>query len=193
VTVPRQWFAVYTFSCQEKRVAQHLCIRDLEFFLPLSRGLRRWKNGCTMVCERPLFPSYLFVKIPRTERLRVLELPGVHSMVGTGKEPSPLPSADIEALRQGIDLMNPEPCPYLNIGERARITSGPLLGMTGIIVHKKNGLRLVLSLELILKSISVEVSALDLEPIGPSAPRCNSMARAPTSNLGSRLADLEFC
>jgi transcription antitermination factor NusG len=193
VTVPDQWFAAYTFSCQEKRVAQHLSTRAIEYFLPVSRAVRRWKNGCTILCEQPLFPSYLFVKIPRAHRLRVLELPGVHSLVGSGKEPIALPDAEIETLRQGLDLLNPEPCPYLNIGDKAKIIRGPLLGMAGIIVHKKNGLRLVLSLDLILKSVSVEVGAQDLEPIHPSGVRGISIASRSTSNISSDFADVEYC
>jgi transcription antitermination factor NusG len=165
-----QWFAVYTCSCQEKRVAQHFSAREIEYFLPVSRKLRRWKNGCTMACEQPLFPGYLFVKILRSERLRVLELPGVHSIVGTGREPIALPSTEIETLRQGIDLLNVEPCPFLNVGQKARVRNGPLQGMTGIVVRKKNRLRLVLSLDLIFKSISAEVNAMDLEVVNSSAP-----------------------
>jgi len=163
VPVPHQWFAVYTRSCQEKRVGQHLSIRDVEYFLPVKRSLRRWNNGCAPTIEQPLFPGYLFVKIQRTERVRVLELPGVHSIVGTGKEPIPLPSEEIEALRRAIPVMNVEACAYLNVGEQATIKQGPLQGMTGIIVRKKNGLRFVLSLDLIMKSVSVEVDAQDLE------------------------------
>lgn len=138
-----------------------------------------------MVLEQPLFPGYLFVKIPRTDRLRVLELPGVHSIVGTGKDPIPLPGVEIETLRQNIDVLNIEPCPHLNIGEKARVKRGPLLGMTGIVVRKKNGLRLILSLDLIMKSASVEVDALDLEAVGPSVPRWSLADGSSPSGLSS--------
>jgi transcription antitermination factor NusG len=173
VSVSHQWFAVYTRSCQEKRVGRHLSIRDMEYFLPVKRSQRRWNNGCAPTIEQPLFPGYLFVKIQRIERVRVLELPGVHSIVGTGKEPIPLPSAEIEALRRAIPVMNMEPCAYLSVGEQARIKHGPLEGMTGIIVRKKNGLRFVLTLDLIMKSVSVEVDALNLETAEPSSSRHN--------------------
>lgn len=165
VRLSPNWFAVHTGSCQEKRVAQHLSIRDIEHFLPVSKTSRRWKNGCTVVLEQPLFPGYLFVKIARTERVRVLELPGVNSIVGNGREPLALHSEEIESLRDGIGQLNVEPCPYLNVGERARIVRGPLLGMTGIIARRKNGLRLILSLDVIMKSISVEIDTRDLESL----------------------------
>jgi transcription antitermination factor NusG len=178
VSVSHQWFAVYTRSCQEKKVAQHLSIRDMEYFLPVKKSVRRWNNGCAPTIEQPLFPGYLFVKIQRNERVRVLELPGVHSIVGNGKEPISLPSAEIEALRRAIPVMNVEPCAYLSVGEQARIKHGPLQGMTGIIVRKKNGLRFVLSLDLIMKSVSVEVDAQDLEATEHFSSRHNLAASA---------------
>jgi transcription antitermination factor NusG len=91
-------------------------------------------------------------------------VPGVHSIVGTGKDPIPLPQFEIETLRRSIDFLKIEPHPYLNVGERATILRGPLAGMTGIVTRKKNGLRFVLSLDLIMKSVAVEVDAADLEP-----------------------------
>ena len=163
-----EWFAVYTLSCHEKRVAQHLVAREIEHFLPVGRGMQKWKNGCTMLVEKPLFPGYLFVKIQRTARVRVLELPGVHSIVGNGKDPVALPTDEIEILRQGIDLLQAEPCPFLKVGHQAKVVRGPLQGMTGIVVRKKNALRLVISLDLIMKSVSVEMDAQDLENMGSS-------------------------
>ena len=161
-----QWFAAHTSSCQEKRVGLHLSSREIEYFLPLARKPRRWKNGLKGVVEQPLFPGYVFVKIRRGEKTRVLDLPGVLSIVGTSREPIPLPDGEIEILREGIELLNAAPYPFLNVGERARIVRGPLEGMTGIAVRKKSGLRFVLSLDAIMKSISLEIDAGDLELIG---------------------------
>jgi|SRR5579872_1450584 len=160
------WFAVYTLSCREKQVARHLQIHSIEHFLPLTKSRRRWKNGCTVLIEEPLFPGYLFVQIDRSDRTQVLGVPGVHSIVGTGKDPIPLPHFEIETLRRGMDSLKIEPHPYLNVGEKATILRGPLAGMTGIVARKKNGLRFVLSLDLIMKSVAVEVDAADLERSG---------------------------
>ena len=166
---PRQWFAVYTSSCHEKRVAEHCNVREIESFLPIYRSTRRWKNGCTVKLDRPLFPGYVFVRVNQTHRVRVLELPGVISIVGAARQPTPLPDADIEALRNGIPLVNAEPHCYLKVGDTVKIRSGPLTGMTGILVRKKNNLRVVLTLDLIMKSISVEVNGQDLEAVGHQA------------------------
>ncbi len=164
-----EWFALYTCSCQEKRVGEHLSVRNIEFFLPLYRKVSLWRNGLRVQTERPLFPGYVFVKIERREKVRVLELPGAHSIVSTGHEPIPLPTEEIEALRQGAHFLNAEPHPYLDVGNRARVRRGPLEGMTGFVVRKKNGCRIVLSLELIMRSVSVEVNEHDIEALGHSS------------------------
>jgi transcription antitermination factor NusG len=97
----------------------------------------------------------------------VLELPGVISIVGASRQPAPLPDRDIEALKNGIHLTNAEPHGYLKVGQRVRIHRGPLCGMTGILVRKKSGVRIILTLDLIMQSISVEVDDQDLEVITP--------------------------
>ena len=168
--VSQDWYAAYTCSCQEKRVALHLAAHDIEYFLPVHRSLHLWRNGLRVMIEKPLFPSYVFVKIEKSARVRVLQIPGVHSIVSTGREPAALLGEEIEALRQGLHLLNAEPHRYLNVGDRARILRGPLAGMTGIVQRRKNGCRLVISLDLIMKSFSVEIAATDLESRAPLCP-----------------------
>jgi transcription antitermination factor NusG len=162
-----KWFAVYTGYRHEKRVAEHFGQRQIEFFLPLYRVQRKWKDGSKVNLELPLFPCYIFARIGLGERVRVLEVPGVQCVVGgTAREPAPLPDADINTLRSGLDSRSAEPHPLLLVGQRARIRSGALAGMEGVVVRKKNGLRVVLTLNLIMQSIAVEVDSDDLEPQG---------------------------
>src|SRR6266478_5383787 len=158
------WFAAYTNSHHEKRVASHFAERRIESFLPLYAALHRWKNRCEMNLELPLFPNYVFVRIDPRERVRVLEVPGVMSLVGFGRTLAPLPDFEIEALRSGLGKRKIEPHPYLVIGEPVRIKSGPMTGVEGVLVRKKNHFRVVLALELIMQSVAVEVDADDLEP-----------------------------
>jgi transcription antitermination factor NusG len=162
----QNWFAAYTHSCQEKRVTQQLSTRNIEVFLPVHRTIRHWKNGLHVQIERPLFPGYVFVKAHREDKVRILGAPGVHSIVGVGREPSPLPYEEIEALRRGARLLNLEPHQYLNAGEKVLIRKGPLEGMTGFVIRQKNSVRVVLSIDLIMKSMSVEVDLEDLEVVG---------------------------
>jgi transcription antitermination factor NusG len=160
------WLAVYTTPRHEKRVAQHLSTREIEHFVPLYRANRRWNDGSRVTLELPLFPSYVFVRIPVAKRVRVLDIPGVLYIVeGTGREPAMLPEADIDMLRKGLDECRAEPHPYLTAGQRAVIRSGPLAGMEGIVVRTKSSCRVVLSLHLIRESIAVEVGSEDLEPL----------------------------
>ncbi len=166
-----QWFAAYTTTRHEKAVAEPFALRSTEAFLPLYKAQRLWKNGCKMNLELPLFPSYVFVRVPVRERVKVLEVPGVLSLVCAAGKPVPLPEADIQALRSSLPLMKCEPHPYLKVGEHVRIKSGTLEGMEGILLRKKGMLRVVLSLDLIMKSVAVEVDADNVEAVVPSFAR----------------------
>jgi len=157
------WFAVYTSSRHEKKVAAYFAAREIQFFLPLYGARHRWANRCAMNIELPLFPGYVFVRIASQERVRVLEVPGVLSMVGFGRIPAPLPDFEIEALRSGLGLGKIEPHPFLVIGERVRIKRGPMAGMQGILVRRKSSFRVVLALDVIMKCVAVEVDAEDVE------------------------------
>ena len=159
------WFAVYTTPRHEKAVARQFESRHIESFLPLYATPSRWKNGCRVEVDRPLFPSYLFVHVERRDCVRVLRVPGVLSIIGSGREPSALPSSDIESLRSGLFRRRFEPHPYLVVGERVRIHSGSLTGMVGVLVRRKNNLRVVLTLDLIMQSVAVEIGIDEIEPL----------------------------
>jgi len=174
------WFAVYTNSRHEKRVAAHFAERQVESFLPLYAAHHRWKNRCEMNLDLPLFPNYVFVRIDPRDRVRVLAVPGVLSLVGFGRALAPLPDSEIEALRSGVGQRKIKPYPYLVVGERARIKAGPMAGMEGVLVREKNNFRVVLTLDVIMQSVVVEVDADDLE----AAPRCASRVVLPSEPTG---------
>jgi transcription antitermination factor NusG len=158
-----QWFAAYTTPRHEKHVSEMLAERQIETFLPLYRAPRQWKKSTPVVLELPLFPTYVFVRIARQARGAVLSIPGVLSIVGSSKEPWPLPDLEIEALCRGMQTRKVEPHPYLKIGERVRIKAGVMAGIEGVLVRKKNEFRVVLTLDTIMRSVAVEVDADDLE------------------------------
>jgi len=161
------WYVAYTSPRHEKRVEQHLSQRGVEHYLPIYRSPRKWRNGLRVILDLPLFPNYIFVRIKRTERIRVLEVPGVLAIVGsTASEMTPLPEGEVDVLRSGLHMRQAEPHPLLTVGQRARIRSGPLAGMEGIVVRKKNSLRVVLTMDLIMQSVSVEVDGSELEQLG---------------------------
>jgi transcription antitermination factor NusG len=160
-----RWFAVYTTPRHEKAVARQFEVRQLEAFLPLYRSVRRWKNGCRVEVDQPLFPNYVFASLKRHEYSRVLQTPGVLSLVGSRSEPSPLASSEIDSLRSGLPLREFEPYPYLVAGDRVRVHSGPFAGMVGVLVRRKNNLRVVLTLDLIMQSVAVEIGMDEVEPV----------------------------
>lgn len=160
------WFALYTTSRHEKRVAEHLGQREIEHYLPLYRTKRKWRDGSRVMLELPLFPGYIFVRIQRTERVKVLEIPGALAVVtGTGGQPAALPDTVIQALRSGLMEREAEPHPLLTAGQRARICSGAFAGLEGVVVRQKNRCRVVLTLEHIMRSFSVELGLEDIEPL----------------------------
>jgi transcription antitermination factor NusG len=160
-----QWYAVYTSANHEKRVAAEFSRRRVESFLPLYSSVRRWKDR-TVQLQVPLFPGYVFVHLALSDRLRVIQVPGVVKLVGSGGQPVALPDEQLEALRAGLSGRLPaEPHPYLTIGRRIRIVRGAFQGAEGTLVRKKGLFRVVLSLELIMRSIAIEVDAADVEPV----------------------------
>jgi transcription antitermination factor NusG len=169
VELSPQWLAAYTIPRHEKHVSELLAERNIETFLPLYRIARQWQKSCRVILELPLFPTYVFVHIDRRARGCVLALPGVVSIVGSSKEPWPLPDFEIEALRRGVQTRKIEPHPYLKVGEKVRIKAGIMVGVEGILVRKKNEFRVVLSLDAIMQSVAVEVDADDLELAAISA------------------------
>ncbi len=159
------WLAAYTTPRHEKVVTRHLVARDVECFLPLLKSVRRWKNGCTVLVESPIFPNYVFVRTTRAQSSVVREVPGVLAFAGSGKSAAVISDSEIEWLRQELPLRKFEPHPYLALGNRVCIKSGPLMGTCGILIRKKNSLRVVLSVELIRQSVAVEVDANEVEPV----------------------------
>lgn len=165
-----KWFAAYTAPRHEKKVNARLNGCNVETFLPLYRTVRLWSNRTRVTLELPLFPCYVFVRITPQDQGMLLSTPGVFSLVGSKREPWPLSDFEMETLRSGLHRTRPEPHEYLIAGERLRIQSGPLAGMQGVLVRKKNSLRIVLTLHGIRQSFSVEVSANDVEPVSAVHP-----------------------
>jgi transcription termination/antitermination protein NusG len=160
-----RWYAAYTSSRQEKQVARQLEERRIRCFLPLYRSWRRWADRRKQV-DLALFPSYIFVKIELQNRLRVLELPGVVRFVSFNGQPAPLPEHDIETLRGGLENgICAEPHPYLTVGRRVLVVRGPLAGTQGILLRKKEKFRFVLSLDVLMRSVAVELDASDVKPL----------------------------
>lgn len=157
------WYALFVRSNQEKRVAQHLSGRDVECFLPCYASVSQWKDRRVKL-EIPLFPGYLFVHLPLLERLKVLTVPNVVSLVGVKKSPHPIPDLEIEWIKRGVGLGKAEPHAYLKAGERVMIIEGAFAGVKGILLRAQNHSRVVVSVEAISRAFTVDIG---LDCVGP--------------------------
>jgi len=177
------WFAILVKTSREKTANLLLENAGYECFLPISKYMRRWSDRMKEV-EVPLFPGYLFCRMNVHNRLPVLMTPGVMQIVGVGKTPIPVGEEEIAAIqRAGRSGLATMPWPYLQVGHVARIEEGPLRGMSGIVVRIKSGLKLVLSVNLLQRSIAVEI---DRSWIGATYPvRFASNQTASSSNQSS--------
>ena len=158
------WYAVQSGVHQEKQVAARLQERDIECFLPVYQDVHQ-RSDRKVVLQMPLFPGYLFVHIALCDRLRVLNIPRVVRLIGAGQTPLALPEEDIDALRTGLAHRRAMPHPYLQVGQRVRVIAGLLEGLEGTLIRRKRVLRLVLSIEAILRSFTVEVDESEIEPV----------------------------
>ena len=161
----QRWYAAYTSANHEKRVVLQLMQRSVEHFLPLYDSVRRWKDRKVHL-QMPLFPGYVFVRVALRDRLQVLQVPGVAKLVGFNGMPAALPESEMEALRTGLaGGVRAEPHPYLTVGRKVRVRTGSLAGLEGMLVRRKNSTRFVISLDLIMRSVAVEVDAADVRPV----------------------------
>jgi transcription antitermination factor NusG len=160
-----EWNAVYTRHQHEKSVAESLVGSGFEVFLPTYNVIRRWTDRKKQL-SLPLFPCYVFVRSNFERRLRILSTPGVHFLVMFAGRPAPIPDLEIEAIRKAVESRHRvEPHPFLHCGDWVRVTSGPLADVEGILVRKKGSYRLILSAELLGKSIAVEIDAFSVKPL----------------------------
>jgi transcription antitermination factor NusG len=159
-----RWYAAYTCSNHEKRVAEQLGLRSVEHVLPLYEASRRWKDRHVRL-QLPLFPGYVFVRLAAYDRMLVLRTAGVVRLVGIGNTPTPIPDQEVAglqgALREGARL---QPHPYLSVGRRIRIVRGAFAGYEGILIRHKGNFRVVLSIDLIQRSMVVDTDASCVEP-----------------------------
>jgi transcription antitermination factor NusG len=160
------WYALYTRHQHEKIVQRILEGKGFDAFLPLYTTAHQWKDRIKRVAL-PLFPCYVFLRAPVVHWLPVLTTPGVHTVVGFGGQPASIAGAEVEAIRRVVESpVKAEPHPFLKCGDHVRVTAGPLQGLEGILVRKKNWWKLLLSVEMLQRSVAVEVDVAMVQRIG---------------------------
>jgi transcription termination/antitermination protein NusG len=159
------WLAVYTRPRHEKKVERQLSEAGVTTFLPLLTDVRKWSDRSKAI-EVPLFPGYVFVQIVPTakERVAVLRAFGVIGFVGLHGQGAPIPDREIEQVRTVLQRkLQVGPYPFLEVGTRIRVASGPLSGIEGILVGHRQKRRLVISVSLLQRSLAITVEGCYLQ------------------------------
>jgi transcription termination/antitermination protein NusG len=156
---PYSWFAIQTLSRHEKVVRSQLEMRNVEAFLPTTKRLSQWTDRKKEI-EVPLFAGYCFARLSLADRLPVLQSQGVVRVIGSGGRPEPIPEEEIESLRKLISSSSDyASCPYLTEGMLVEVVRGPLQGVKGRLVREARPCRLILSISLIQRAVTVEIDA----------------------------------
>ena len=166
------WFAVWTRSRQEKVAASMIESLNIPTFLPLRSEVRQWSDRKQTI-RTPLFSGYLFVRMSLAEdscRLQVLKTPGIVGFIGNSAGPIAIPDQQIENIRtvlsSGLDYTVG---PLFKEGDRIRVVRGSLSGMEGTLVRTNSETRLILSVDLVKRSLSIDVARHDVELINEQA------------------------
>jgi len=160
------WFAVQTKPRHEKKVNLELREKGIHSFLPLHREKRKWSDRQQWI-ELPLFSQYVFVRVPATNesRTRVLQTRGILQFVGTSGRPTPIPDEQVESVQVISEHRIPmTPHEFLRVGARVRIRGGALNGIEGVLAAIKNDKSLVVSVDLIQKSVAIRIDGFEVEP-----------------------------
>ncbi len=156
------WFAVWTRSRHEKAVEENLARKDVEVFLPTIGRWSRWKDRKKRI-DWPLFPGYCFARFDPRHLLTIVSSPGVAAVVSFEGKPAAIPEEEIEGIRRLVTSgLQYDPCPFIEEGSLVEVIHGPLKGVVGRLEKKASHARLVLSVNLIGRAVSVTIDAADI-------------------------------
>jgi transcription antitermination factor NusG len=159
------WYGIRTRSNHEKLVAAILDSKGYQHYLPVYRRRQRWSDR-VVTTEVPLFPGYVFCRFDHQKRLPIMTTFGVVSIIGFGTDPAPIPDTEIEAIERVLESgFGAEPHPFLRIGQRVRVTQGALKDLEGILIQRKSDCRLVVSVSMLQRSVSVEIDCACISAI----------------------------
>ncbi len=159
------WYAIRVRPNHERAVAEGLRTRGFEEFSPYYWARRRWSDRVKNI-QFPLFPGYVFCRFDVNDRLPLLQTPGVVNIIAFGESLVTVEESEIEAIRALVSAGGDvQPWPYLRTGQRVRVRSGSLTGVEGILVEVKNSRRLVVSIDLLQRSVAAEIDRADVEPL----------------------------
>jgi transcription antitermination factor NusG len=185
------WYALHVRTRFEKVVARNARDKGFEELLPLYRRPSRWSDRIKQI-DLPLFPGYVFCRFNPLDRLPILTIPGVKGIVGFGKNLTPVDESELNAIRAVLKSgAYCEPWPFLQVGQRVRVAYGPLAGTEGLVMMLKSACRLVISINMLQRSVAVEIDRDCLEPL-PQAKKPNRKAKEETVLIETSLSDRGF-
>lgn len=159
-----RWFAVTVKPQHERAVHDGFQQKGLESFLPTYCAVHRWSDRLKRI-QLPLFPGYVFCRFEKRDKVSVLRTIGVRNIVSFGADPISVPKEEIERIKMMVASNAPaEPWPFLKVGQCVRVHDGPLAGLEGILVETRNGFRVVLGIELLQRSVAVQVNRDQIQP-----------------------------
>ena len=177
-----RWYALQVKPRHERHVAQVLQTKGFEQFLPLYTARHRWSDRIKKL-SLPLFPGYVFCRFHRERRLPVVSSPGIVRVVGAGKSPTPIDDDEIAALQSIVKSeLCAHPFPFLQVGQVVRLSAGPLCGLQGILLARKDAHRLIVSVNLLQRSVAVQIERGWAMPVSPRP-------RPPQSAVAQRFTD----
>lgn len=156
-----RWFALRVYSQREFRVAEALCGAGFEEFCPSRTVETRWTDR-TKLSTHPLFTGYLFARFDDADAPRVRETRGVITILSIDQKPVSIPDSVIADLRHAVSAVKVEPCAYV-AGSAVTVARGPFAGRTGVVTRVKNATILSIPVEILGRSVSVEIDAADVE------------------------------
>ena len=160
-----RWYAINVRVGAEVRLRESLSIKGCQVFLPTALEVRRYSDRLKRV-DSPLFPGYLFARFDASKSLPFITTPGVHSIVSIDSVPWPIDDYEIEAIMKVVSSgASAIPWPFLNIGDKVKITFGPLTGVEGFLVRTNQKEQLVLSINLLQRSLAVEIDRSFIRPL----------------------------
>lgn len=164
-----RWYAIRVRSRCEKLAAVALMSRNIEVLAALAPQRRVWADRVRTV-DLPLFPGYIFACFAASRRPDVERTTGIVSVVRFSQQCCPVDDGEIAGLRtflaSGLEVLR---APFLRVGKQVEMKHGPLAGVRGIVVEVKNRYRLVVSITLLQRAVSVEIDEAMVEPIWPAA------------------------
>ena len=160
------WYALHTRTRFERRISQHIQLKHLEAYVPVTRARHRWSDRYQTV-ETPIFPGYVFVRATQDAeaRLAILQTNGVYAFVTLNGVIAPISNEQISDLRRLEEKgASWSPYPFLKTGSRVRIVGGCLDGLEGIYLAERSR-KLVISIEPMQRSIAIDIDGYHVETV----------------------------